>query len=350
MNLSKNTILVKFELRKLLHIVSIVAITLLFFLVLKSAQKPYLSRSFYFVNAKGKPDSYPGGLKDSIARETKVQDTYRGPITVERLKDALAAYKELSENFGIDGERTWGDEYRFAADVMKQAFSKPGQRNIYIMNMIDAADLEHTYTGRIQQLMDSMQFAKNRIHNSPKVAELARRVTVPFYYGGFDMVWDILRRTLPVNYYVLIVCIFERNRIIFVHSAVVSGGTGQEKPCFGKNSSPLYFYHHSVFFERRYVLRDLIFPLRCRGRKQCHPNILVLFIVYRDSNAKYTFVFHHILFCGSLCFAADILYFIVCKEYHYNRYRNFVSVLQRKCHTGRFVLGAGSIFVSRVRA
>ena len=222
MNLSKNTILVKFELRKLLHIVSIVAITLLFFLVLKSAQKPHLSRSFYFVNAKGKPDSYPGGLKDSIARETKVQDTYRGPITVERLKDALAAYKELSENFGIDGERTWGDEYRFAADVMEQAFSNPGQRNIYIMNMIDAADLEHTYTGRIQQLMDSMQFAKNRIHNSPKVAELARRVTVPFYYGGFDMVWDILRRTLPgiITYCMLLIIMC--SSFVFLKETVLS--------------------------------------------------------------------------------------------------------------------------------
>lgn len=222
MNLSKNAILVKFELKKLIHIVSIIAITLLFFFVVQGSLRPYLSRSFYFVNDKGKPDSYPGGLKDSIARQTKMQDKYRGPVTVERLKDALAAYKELAGNFGKDGERTWDDEYRFASRVIPQAFSKPGQRNIYIMSMIDAADLEHVYTGRIQQLMDSMQFAKNRIHNSPKVADLARHVTVPFYYGGFDMAWRVLMPTLSYFIKYCLLLIIMCSSFVFLKETVLS--------------------------------------------------------------------------------------------------------------------------------
>ena len=222
MNLSKNTILVKFELRKLIHIVSIVAITLLFFLVLKSAQKPHLSRNFYFVNDKGIPDSYPGGLKDSIARETKLHSKYRGPITVERLKDALATYKELTENFGKDGKDVWRSEYRFAANVIRRAFGPPGTYNIYMEDMIDAAGIEHTYTGRIKQLMDSMQLSKNQIHNSPKVAELARQVTVPFYYGGFDMVWDVLRRNLPsiITYCMALIIIC--SSFVFLQETVLS--------------------------------------------------------------------------------------------------------------------------------
>ena len=222
MNLSKNTILVKFELRKLIHIVSIIAIAGMFFLVVQSSQRPYLDRNFYFVNDEGKPDSYPGGLKDSIARETKLHDKYRGPITVERLKDALATYKELSENFGKDGEQVWRDEYRFVLSVMRQAFGPPGTDNIYIANMIDAAGLEHTYTGRIKQLMDSMQFSKNQIHNSPKVAELARQVTVPFYYDGFDMVWNVLRRSLSsiIRYCMLLLIMC--SSFVFLQETVLS--------------------------------------------------------------------------------------------------------------------------------
>ncbi|MGP1455622.1 MAG: hypothetical protein ACTTJ7_07695 [Treponema sp.] len=214
--------LIKFELDKLINIVSVIGSLLLLVGLCWSAFNAGQGSAARFIDDRGSIGSFEGNAGEVLTFKRKQKAQYKGPVTVEKLQDSYFTYKKLSENYGIDGEIAWRHEYSFAFSTLTGAFTPPGLYDTFIMDKIDETDIEQMYANRVDRLTESMQLPENQIHASPKVAELAQKITVPFYYDGDAPGWQIfnsLRTIAAVKYFMLLVIVCSSfsflNEIVF---------------------------------------------------------------------------------------------------------------------------------------
>ncbi|MGP1529819.1 MAG: hypothetical protein ACTTI3_05700 [Treponema sp.] len=191
MKLIDNVILLRFELEKLINVVSIVSVIFLLSVTYKEFAVWSQDGEMYFINDQGVIDVYSGTKKDLLALMKKQDEPHKGPVTVPKLKSAFAAYKKLSEEFGLDGELTWKAEYRFARAVFSGAFSPLNPQNPLLMSMINETDIENIYAKHIEHFTELMQLSENKIHASAPAINLAQKRTVPLYYDAPAYGWSL---------------------------------------------------------------------------------------------------------------------------------------------------------------
>lgn len=190
MKLIDNVRLLKFELEKLVNVVSIVGILFLLSVMYTQFVAGGKDGQIYFINDQGAADIYLGTRKELLALGKKQCDPHKGQVTVAKLKNAFAAYKKLSEEFGLDGELTWKAEYRFASVVFSNTFSPFNPQNSLVMSMIDETDVENIYTKRKERFTELMQLPENKVHASAQAIKLAQKRTIPLYYDGQAYGWN----------------------------------------------------------------------------------------------------------------------------------------------------------------